>query len=96
MFAMTAPCWGPGIPGCASRNSASRLGTDKDDGLEPVASGAGARSGDPGDGAHFKSAYELYAHVIVAEHRGLSDEKLATIVRGAAPGRSLAPGSGGV
>ena len=27
-------------------------------------------------------AYELYAHVIVAEHRGLSDEKLATIVAG--------------
>jgi 4-carboxymuconolactone decarboxylase len=33
-------------------------------------------------GAHFRSAYELYAHVIVAEHRGLSDEKLATIVAG--------------
>ena len=33
-------------------------------------------------GAHFKSAYELYAHVMVAEHRGLSDEKLATIVAG--------------
>jgi hypothetical protein len=26
-------------------------------------------------GAHFRSGYELYAHVIVAEHRGLSDEK---------------------
>ena len=37
-------------------------------------------------GAHFKSAYELYAHVIVAEHRGLSDEKLATIVAGQRPG----------
>src|SRR5260370_3695341 len=36
-------------------------------------------------GAHFKSAYELYAHVIVAEHRGLSDEKLATIVAGHRP-----------
>src|ERR1700751_5075069 len=36
-------------------------------------------------GAHFKSAYELYAHVIVAEHRGLSDEKLATIVAGPRP-----------
>jgi len=31
-------------------------------------------------GAHFRAAYELYAHVIVAESRGLSDEKLATIV----------------
>src|SRR5258708_36708885 len=28
----------------------------------------------------------LYAHVIVAEHRGLSDEKLATIVAGQRPG----------
>jgi hypothetical protein len=36
-------------------------------------------------GAHFKSGYELYAHVIVAEHRGLSDEKLATIVAGQRP-----------
>jgi 4-carboxymuconolactone decarboxylase len=36
-------------------------------------------------GAHFRSAYELYAHVIVAEHRGLSDEKLATIVAGQRP-----------
>jgi 4-carboxymuconolactone decarboxylase len=33
-------------------------------------------------GAHFRSAYELYAHVIVAERKGLSDEKLATIVAG--------------
>ena len=36
-------------------------------------------------GAHFRSAYELYAHVIVAEQRGLSDEKLATIVAGQRP-----------
>jgi 4-carboxymuconolactone decarboxylase len=36
-------------------------------------------------GAHFKSAYELYAHVIVAEHRGLADDKLATIVAGQRP-----------
>ena len=36
-------------------------------------------------GAHFRSAYELYAHVIVAEKRGLSDEKLATIVAGQRP-----------
>ena len=36
-------------------------------------------------GAHLRSAYELYAHVIVAEHRGLSDEKLATIVAGQRP-----------
>jgi 4-carboxymuconolactone decarboxylase len=36
-------------------------------------------------GAHFKSAYELYAHVVVAEARGLSDEKLATIVAGQRP-----------
>jgi alkylhydroperoxidase family enzyme len=36
-------------------------------------------------GAHFRSGYELYAHVIVAENRGLSDEKLATIVAGQRP-----------
>jgi 4-carboxymuconolactone decarboxylase len=36
-------------------------------------------------GAHFRSAYELYAHVIVAEKRGLSDDKLATIVAGQRP-----------
>ena len=42
-------------------------------------------------GAHFKSAYELYAHVIVAEHRGLSDEKLATIVAGQRPGDLTRP-----
>jgi len=36
-------------------------------------------------GAHFRSGYELYAHVIVAENRGLADEKLATIVAGQRP-----------
>jgi 4-carboxymuconolactone decarboxylase len=36
-------------------------------------------------GSHFRSAYELYAHVMVAEARGLSDEKLATIVAGQRP-----------
>jgi 4-carboxymuconolactone decarboxylase len=36
-------------------------------------------------GSHFRSGYELYAHVIVAEYRGLSDEKLATIVAGQRP-----------
>lgn len=36
-------------------------------------------------GAHFRSAYELYAHVMVAENRGLSDEKLATIVASQRP-----------
>jgi 4-carboxymuconolactone decarboxylase len=44
-------------------------------------------------GAHFKSAYELYAHVIVAEHRGLSDEKLATIVAGQRPADLTRPES---
>ncbi len=37
-------------------------------------------------GAHFNSAYELYAHVCVGELRGLSDEKLSTIVAGQRPG----------
>src|ERR1700755_3569658 len=45
-------------------------------------------------GAHFKSAYVLYAHVIVAEHRGLSDEKLATIVAGQRPLHPTRPGTG--
>ncbi|MGY3449770.1 carboxymuconolactone decarboxylase family protein [Bradyrhizobium sp. USDA 4353] len=36
-------------------------------------------------GAHFRSAYEIYAHVHVAEQRGLSDDKLATIVAGQRP-----------
>lgn len=36
-------------------------------------------------GSHFRSGYELYAHVLVAEHRGLPDEKLATIVAGQRP-----------
>jgi alkylhydroperoxidase family enzyme len=36
-------------------------------------------------GAHFHSAYELYAHVLVAEVHGLSDEKVATIVAGQRP-----------
>jgi 4-carboxymuconolactone decarboxylase len=37
-------------------------------------------------GARFAAAYELYAHVIVAQHRGMSDDKLATIVAGQRPG----------
>ncbi|MFG1399430.1 carboxymuconolactone decarboxylase family protein [Roseixanthobacter pseudopolyaromaticivorans] len=36
-------------------------------------------------GAHFHSAYELYAHILVAETRGLPDEKIATIVAGQRP-----------
>jgi 4-carboxymuconolactone decarboxylase len=36
-------------------------------------------------GAKFHSAYELYAHVLVAEQKGLSDDKLSTIVAGQRP-----------
>ncbi|OKO78708.1 carboxymuconolactone decarboxylase family protein [Bradyrhizobium sp. NAS96.2] len=36
-------------------------------------------------GTRFKAAYELYAHVSMAERRGLSDDKLATIVAGQRP-----------
>ena len=36
-------------------------------------------------GAHFRSAYEIYAHVLVAEVRGLPDEKISTIVAGQRP-----------
>ena len=37
-------------------------------------------------GAKFHSAYEIYAHVLVAELRGLPDDKIATIVAGQRPG----------
>src|SRR5271166_1837735 len=37
-------------------------------------------------GAHFRSAYEIYAHVLVAESRGILDDKIATIVAGQRPG----------
>jgi 4-carboxymuconolactone decarboxylase len=36
-------------------------------------------------GAKFRAAYEIYAHVRVAELGGLSDDKLATIVAGQRP-----------
>jgi 4-carboxymuconolactone decarboxylase len=36
-------------------------------------------------GAKFRSAYEIYAHVMIAEQRGLSDDKIATIVAGQRP-----------
>jgi 4-carboxymuconolactone decarboxylase len=36
-------------------------------------------------GAKFKSGYELYAHVLVAEARGLSDDTISTIVSGQRP-----------
>jgi len=36
-------------------------------------------------GAQFRSAYEIYAHVIVAEQRGLADDKISTIVVGQRP-----------
>src|SRR5260370_17588973 len=62
------------------------LGTDQGDGIATVAARATVREvAILVTGAHFRSAYELYAHVIVAEHRGLSDEKLATIVAGQRP-----------
>ena len=36
-------------------------------------------------GAKFHSAYELYAHVLAAELRGLPDDKISTIVAGQRP-----------
>jgi alkylhydroperoxidase family enzyme len=36
-------------------------------------------------GAHFRAAFEIYAHVILAESRGLDDEKIATIIVGERP-----------
>jgi 4-carboxymuconolactone decarboxylase len=37
-------------------------------------------------GAHFHSAYEIYSHVLVAELRGITDDKIGTIVSGQRPG----------
>jgi alkylhydroperoxidase family enzyme len=37
-------------------------------------------------GAQFHAAYEIYAHVLMGEARGLSDDTLATIVAGQRPG----------
>jgi 4-carboxymuconolactone decarboxylase len=36
-------------------------------------------------GAKFRAAYEIYAHVLIAELRGLPDDKIATIVAGQRP-----------
>ncbi len=36
-------------------------------------------------GAHFHAAYELYAHVAVAEKEGMSDGRLSTLVAGNRP-----------
>lgn len=36
-------------------------------------------------GAHFNSAYEIYAHVAVAEHKGIDEEQLSTLVAGVKP-----------
>jgi 4-carboxymuconolactone decarboxylase len=41
-------------------------------------------------GAKFRAAYEIYAHVMLAEQRGISDAKIATIVAGQRP-NDLAP-----
>jgi len=44
-------------------------------------------------GTHFNSGYELYAHILVAEMRGLADETIATIVAGQRPA-TLTPNEG--
>ncbi|WP_226574858.1 carboxymuconolactone decarboxylase family protein [Acuticoccus sediminis] len=36
-------------------------------------------------GAHFRAAYEIYAHVAVAERDGMSEERLATLCAGEKP-----------
>ncbi len=36
-------------------------------------------------GAHFDAAYELYAHIAVAEKDGMTDTRLATLVSGSRP-----------
>jgi alkylhydroperoxidase family enzyme len=37
-------------------------------------------------GARFDAAYELYAHIAVAEHEGMDEERIATLVAGLKPG----------
>ncbi|MGN6122898.1 MAG: carboxymuconolactone decarboxylase family protein, partial [Sphingomonas oligoaromativorans] len=44
-------------------------------------------------GAHFDAAYELYAHIAVAEKDGMSDMRLATLVSGSRP-TDLSPEEG--
>ncbi|MDB5378270.1 MAG: hypothetical protein JWR00_2716 [Rubritepida sp.] len=36
-------------------------------------------------GAHFGSAYEIYAHIAVAEKQGQSEARLATLITGSRP-----------
>lgn len=36
-------------------------------------------------GARFRAAYEIYAHVILANRRGLGDDKISTIIAGQRP-----------
>ena len=36
-------------------------------------------------GAHFDAAYELYAHIAVAEREGMADQRLATLCAGLKP-----------
>jgi 4-carboxymuconolactone decarboxylase len=36
-------------------------------------------------GAHFGSAYELYAHIAVAEKEGMTEQRLSTLVSGSRP-----------
>jgi 4-carboxymuconolactone decarboxylase len=36
-------------------------------------------------GAHYKAAYELYAHIAVAEHEGMSEARMATLTAGCRP-----------
>jgi hypothetical protein len=36
-------------------------------------------------GAHFKAAYETYAHIAVAEREGMNEQRLATLVAGLKP-----------
>lgn len=42
-------------------------------------------------GTHFHSGYELYAHILVGELRGLADDTIATIVSGERPTSLTAP-----
>ena len=64
-----------------------RAGVGARQGPVDVARAAPPNSGDR-DSCHrceIRSAYEIYAHVLVAELRGLPDDKIATIVAGQRP-----------
>src|SRR5437899_3115889 len=81
----TARWWGRGIRGCTNRNSASQSGTLRWRSRSRLRCRATREIAILVTGTAFHSAYELYAHVIAGEQRGLSDDKIAMVVAGHRP-----------